>query len=306
MRRGPADERPSFSLRKLERDYFSEWRNAGVGNLTSSGLYDKVVGMTNIPEQPEGDLAYANKLRWRTRVARDGSWFALVVFGLVVLLAMVFYHYPGQTASSLGCHKFANGFTCSSVSVSRGVFGSGLGSPTSPPLDHVSPWATTYWVVSIFVGIATVGGFYWMRVRSAGVAGRIWPFATVGVGVLVLAVASRGWITFKIPADFWIRGMQPLLVIAIGLIALAITERSRAFLLYVVGFLAIALLSCLYDVSNLFVRLGLGSIWNGNAAALPNLILPGLYLLIGGLVFYVLRRSGVTFHIARRRMNDGQ
>jgi hypothetical protein len=54
------------------------------------------------------------------------------------------------------------------------------------------------------------------------------------------------------------------------------------------------------------VRLGLGSIWNGNAAALPNLILPGLYLLIGGLVFYVLRRSGVTFHIARRRMNDGQ
>jgi len=47
-------------------------------------------------------------------------------------------------------------------------------------------------------------------------------FATVGVGVLVLAVASRGWITFKIPADFWIRGMQPLLVIAIA------SSRSRS------------------------------------------------------------------------------
>jgi hypothetical protein len=138
------------------------------------------------------------------------------------------------------------------------------------------------------------------------VAGRIWPFATVGIGVLVLAVVSRGWITFKIPADFWIRGMQPLLVIAIGLIALAVTERSRAFLTFVVGFLGLALLSCLYDVSNLFERLGLGSTWNGNNEALPNLILPGLYLLIGGVVFYFVRRSGVTLHVARRRINDGQ
>jgi hypothetical protein len=274
--------------------------------LTRLGLYGKVVGVTDTLEQPSQDLAYASQLRWRTRVSRDGSWFALVVFGLVVLFALIFYHYPGLTASSMGCHAFANGFTCSSVSVSRGVFGSGLGSPTSPPIDHVSPWATTYWVVSIFTGIATVVGFYWMRARSSGVAGRIWPFATVGVGVLVLAVVSRGWITFKIPADFWIRGMQPLLVIAIGLLALAITERSRAFLLFVAGFFGLALLSCLYDVSNLFVRLGIGSTWNGSTEALPNLILPGLYLLIGGVVFYVLRRSGVTFHIARRKINDGQ
>lgn len=262
--------------------------------------------MTNLPEQPDGDLAYANQLRWRTRVARDSSWFALVVFGLVVLFATAFYHYPSLSASSPGCQAFANVITCTSVSVSRGVLGSGLGSPTPASFDHVSPWATTYWVVSIFIGIATVVGFYWMRARSSGVAGRIWPFATVGVGVLVLAVASRGWITFKIPADFWIRGMQALVVIAIGLIALAITERSRAFLLYVAGFLGLAVLSCLYDVSNLFVRLGIGSTWNGNIEALPNLILPGSYLLIGGVVFYVLRRSGVTFHIARRRIRDGQ
>ena len=104
--------------------------------------------------------------------------------------------------------------------------------------------------------------------------------------MLVLAVASRGWITFKIPADFRI-GSANLLVIAIGLVALAITERSRAFLIYVVGFLGLALLSCLYDVSNLFVRLGIGSTWNGNTEALPNLIVPGLYLLIGGVVFEV-------------------
>jgi hypothetical protein len=161
-------------------------------------------------------------------------------------------------------------------------------------------------VVSIFIGIVTVVAFYWFRARSSGVAGRIWPFATVGIGVLVLAIASRGWITFKIPADFWIRGMQPLLVIAIGLLALAITERSLAFLIYVIGFLGLALLSCLYDVSNLFVRLGIGSTWNGNIEAFPNLILPGMYLIVGAVAFYVLRRSGVTFHIARRRIVDGR
>jgi hypothetical protein len=262
--------------------------------------------MTNLPEQLDGTLAFASQLRWRTRVARDGSWFALVTFGFVVLGAMVFYHYPGLTASSPGCQAFANGFACTSASVSRGVFGSGLGSPSPASIDHVSPWATTYWFVSIFIGVAAVVAFYWVRARSSGVAGRTWPFATAGVGALVLAVASRGWITFKLPGDFWMRGMQALLVIAVGLIALAITERSRAFLLYVAGFLGLALLSCLYDVSNLFVRLGIGSTWNGNIEALPNLILPGLYLLIGGVVFYVLRRSGVTFHIARRRINDGQ
>ena len=147
-----------------------------------------------------------------------------------------------------------------SVSVSRGVFGSGLGSPTSPPIDHVSPWATTYWVVSIFVGIATVvrlysrsGGAFVGSCRAYLALRHRWRWR------VVLAVASRGWITFKIPADFWIRGMQPLLVIAIGLLALAVTERSRAFLLYVAGFLGLALLSCLYDVSNLFMRLGIGS-----------------------------------------------
>lgn len=276
-----------------------------MGGLTTLGLYDKVVGMTNLMEEPEGSLALASRVRWRTRVARDGSWFALIVFGLVVLFAMFFYRSPGLSASSLGCHSYPSGFTCSSVSVSRGVFGSGLGSPTSPSIDHVSPWAPTYWVVSIFVGIALVVGFYWVRARSSGVVGRIWPFATAGIGLLVVAVASRGWITFKIPADFWIRGMQALLVIAVGLIALAVTERSRAFLLYVAGFFGIALLSCLYDVSNLFVRLGIGSNWNGNDEALPNLILPGLYLLIGGIVFFVARRSGVTFHVVRRRRISG-
>jgi hypothetical protein len=44
-------------------------------------------------------------------------------------------------------------------------------------------------------------------------------------------------------------------------------------------------------VSNLFPRLGLGGSWIGNDEALPNLILPGLYLVAGGLAFWALHRS---------------
>jgi hypothetical protein len=124
--------------------------------------------------------------------------------------------------------------------------------------------------------------------------------------VLALAVVSRGWETLHIPGDFWIRGVQALLVIAVGLIALAVIERSWPFLLFVAGFLGLALLSCLYNVSNLFTRIGIGSTWNGNDQGLPNLILPGVYLLVGGAAFYVVRREGSAFHVARQRSSDGK
>ena len=261
--------------------------------------------MTDTSEQVIDVLEYANQLRSRTRTARDGSWFALIVFGLVVLGATMFYHSRYFPVNTSGCRSTINGLICPGLTSSKGPFGSGLGSPAGTILN-VSPWATTYWVISIFVGICAVVAFYWLRSRSSGVAGRIWPFATVGVAVLALAVASRGWQTLHIPGDFWIRGMQALLVIALGLVALAIIERSWPFLLFVAGFFGLALLSCLYNVSNLFIRFGIGATWNGNDQDLPNLILPGVYLLVGGAAFYLFRRTGIAFYIARRRISDGK
>ncbi len=88
--------------------------------------------------------------------------------------------------------------------------------------------------------------------------------------------------------------------------ALAIIERSWPFLLFVAGFFGLALLSCLYNVSNLFLRFGIGATWNGKDQDLPNLILPGVYLLVGGAAFYLFRRTGIAFYIARRRISDGK
>lgn len=273
--------------------------------MTGRGLYDKVVGMTNFTEPAVDSFAYVRQLRHRTRVARDGSWFVLVVFGIVVMLAIFFYSRPGLSATSPGCNSFTNGFACTVVSNARGVFGSGLGSPESAILN-VSPWATTYWVIAITVGIALIVVFYWLRARASGVAGRVWPFATISLVILILALVSRSWIITKIPADFWLRGMQALLVIALGLVVLAALERTWPFALYVAGFFGLALLSCLYDVNNLFVRLGLGSSWRGSSEALPNLILPGVYLLVGGVGFYFARRSHYQYYVARRKITDGE
>jgi hypothetical protein len=257
--------------------------------LTAPALYDKLICITNQNEDPTSNLAYVERLRRRTRVARDGSWFALIVFGLVVLVAMLFYHAGDLSRNSPGCHGTTNSFTCTSVLIGRGPFGAGLGS-IFPNMANVSPWATTYWVVSIFVGICAIVAFYWLHARSSGVAGRIWPFACLATAILALAVASRGWVTIDIPGDFWSRGMQALFVIALGLAVLAVIERRWSFSLFVIGFVGLALLSSLYNVSNLFQHLGIGGLWNGTSQGLPNLILPGLDLVLGGVVFWAVDR----------------
>jgi hypothetical protein len=227
------------------------------------------------------------KLRRVTAVAREGSWLALLVAGVVVLAAMPFYRYLGATSNSAGCTFIGSGFTCRTHLLSNGFFGMGLGSSAPGIFGNSSPRATTYWVIGIFLGVCVVVGFYWIRSRKIGNVGRIWPIVTVGLGALVLGVASRNWFSI-VPAEMTIRGMQSLLIIALGLIVLAAIDHAWAFSLFIAGFLGLALLSCLYNVSNSFARLGIGSNWPVDDQTLPNLILPGIYLLVGGAAFWAL------------------
>ena len=243
--------------------------------------------MTFASPESSGGIEPNAELRPRTDVAREGSWLALVVAGVVVLGAMPFYHYVGATSKSTGCTTFNSGFICRTHLLSNGFFGMGLGSSVPGILGNSSPRATTYWVISIFLGICVVVGFYWIRSRMIRTVGTIWPLVTVGLGALVLGVASRDWFSI-VPTEMTIRGVQALLIIALGLIVLAVIEHTWAFSFFVAGFLGLALLSCLYDVINLFQRLGISSNWPIDDQTLPNLILPGIYLLIGGAAFWVL------------------
>jgi hypothetical protein len=222
-----------------------------------------------------------------TALAREGSWFALLVAGVIVLAAMPFYRYLGATSKSAGCTSFGGGFICRAHLLSNGFFGMGLGSSAPGTFGNSSPNATTYWVISILFGLCVVIGFFWFRLRKNGNVGRIWPIVTFGLGALVLGVASRNWFS-DVPTAMTKRGMQSLLIIALGLIVLAAIDHAWAISLYVVGFLGLALLSCLYDVSNLFSRLGISSHWPADDQTLPNLILPGIYLVVGGAAFWAL------------------
>ncbi len=232
--------------------------------------------------------------RCRSRLAREGCWFAALVSGIVVLAAMPWYHYIGVTTTSPGCTTFGEGFICQSNYYPEGFFGIGLGSSAPGFLGNSSPWATTYWVISLFLGLCAVVGFYWWRSRKLENARWIWPIVTVGLGAFLLGAASRNWFSI-VPSQLTIWGMQALLLIGLGLIVLAVVNRGWAFSFFVAGFLCLAFVSCLYNVINLFQRLDIGRHWPVSDWTLPNLILPGIYLLLGAAAFWVFPRWRVRF-----------
>jgi hypothetical protein len=56
--------------------------------------------------------------------------------------------------------------------------------------------------------------------------------------------------------DLFVRGLPPLLTVALALTLLVWVERSRALTAITVAFLVIALTANLYDPENLFARVG--------------------------------------------------
>lgn len=112
-----------------------------------------------------------------------------------------------------------------------------------------------------------------------------WP-RTAGVAVTAFLTA----VFFGAVVVYLIRGYGALVIIAAALLALAWAERST--LLAVVGglFTAAALLVNLYDVQNVFYRLGWHAGWNDQVSTLQSMLLPGLILTVGGVVAVVRDR----------------
>jgi len=84
------------------------------------------------------------------------------------------------------------------------------------------------------------------------------PIYGVGLLGVVVGVDRHGAYAPPFP-DFWIRGTTALLVVAVGIAALAVLERSLPFAAFALGFIGLALLSCLYDDVNLLQRVGRGA-----------------------------------------------
>jgi hypothetical protein len=81
--------------------------------------------------------------------------------------------------------------------------------------------------------------------------------------------------------------LTPLLTIALGLFVLAWVERSFALGLFAAAFLTLALVVNLYDIENLFQRVGMG---------VP---VPAISLMVSGSV--LLLAGVLSWNVSRRR-----
>ena len=242
--------------------------------------------MTNeqapLADTPQQLLSSAQDLTRRVRRARRGTWFPLVLLGLVVIAATPFYR--------IGSHP---SITCGPVTAAPGPGGAvqkvcliALGWPVF-----------IYWAVALVLAYAVITGFYLLRARRRGVGARILPYVLAGIAGLVLDAAlwpvqqhlDKAYLRSHSQAALLAgHGLDPLLAIGLALLVLAWVERNWALLVFAAGYLAAALLPSLYSITRLLAQLG----WTVDRQwhFLPGLWLAGGVLLLGGAAFAVAER----------------
>jgi hypothetical protein len=221
-------------------------------------------------------------LRTKTHRVRRVRGFPLVVFGALVLGATPLYWQSVQVCPG--------GRSCGDVTVAPS-----LGTVVGLQPGGGSAWVSLYWFCALAIGLIVTAYFYRLRARQSEVDVRAWPVALAGAVVCALLVASSpgvlrdrrlpSWITLS---DLHLRGTTPLLVLAIVIVGLALVERSWALGAFSAVFVFFALLANLYDLDNLVTRLG----WwlTPQATSIPNVAIPGVVLVVGGVVFALLDR----------------
>jgi hypothetical protein len=224
------------------------------------------------PEQA-GLLTEMRALRGRARAARQAYWFPLLVFGVLTCASVPFYIHPPASTGSFSVLPYFGGF--------------------SPLASYAVAY---YWLGALVGGLVITQVWYLWHARRVGI--QTPSFAYLATTFVLTAVAASipllsqirsprglrflGQLQRLYPGDLTIRGTFPFVLIAAGLLVLAWAERSRTLTVIAVLYAGSAVLSSLYDVENLTQRLG----WNPSPSdqALPNILLPGLVLLITGAV----------------------
>jgi hypothetical protein len=231
------------------------------------------------PDSPHEVLASLGDLTRRVRAAQRGTWFPLLVFGVVTL--------GGILADRLTF----------SVQATPCLPGRG-----TPPVAIASCTLTRqgtpfYWVTGCLLGYAAIAFFYVRRSRSRGVGTPVRPYVLAGIGIAALFTATDFWSTrhgMPHPGarfEFWglhldpdagltqllERLTGPAAFVGIPLLVLAWVERSRALLLFALAYLALELAP-------------IGTGWAGIPAtspwsSLPRLLVPAVFLLLGALAF---------------------
>jgi hypothetical protein len=258
----------------------------GSGEAPESGGESRVHG-AYAAETPEQLLGEARNARREARRARHAYWFPLVLFGLLTCASIPFYVQRFPTHSGSYAVRPISGPASYFNSDYLGGFGFGF---------LTGRYLAFYWLGAMLVGLAATAVWYRLRGNRVGLRTPSRGFVITGLVLLVLAllipvVAARGGVGplyFLMPGDLLIRGTFPLVLIGIGLCVLSWAERSIALTVIAAGYLALSLVASLYNIENVFYRLG----WNLNpqVSGLPNVVLPALALLLSGAGAWAVQR----------------
>jgi hypothetical protein len=209
-------------------------------------------------------------------VAQRGTWFPLLVFATITLVAIPVYRYAPYLDLFDTCRSRPHHKVCASP----------------------NPAELGYWTVALVLAYAAIARFYLRKSRRRGVGTPIRPYVVVGIALAVLMTAVSIWLTFHplvpVPADpfstdpvqievgpaVWlINGLAgPLAVIGLALLVLAWVERHWALLAYTVVYLAIGMVQGNQVIHS-------SSPW----FFLPYLLVPAAVLLLGAAVFALVR-----------------
>jgi hypothetical protein len=235
------------------------------------------------PADPGELLGEVRAIRRRTRLARHAYWFPLVLFGLLTCASVPFY-IGRALIGATGPRAFVTRLGGYRMPLS-GFLGGGR---------ILTADSAYYWLAAMLLGMtATVLWYRWrgnrIGLRTPARGYLITGLALIALALLIPVVSGRSLrLPLIWPGSYVIRGTFPLVLIGLGLCVLAWSERSTGLAVIAVGYLAISLVANLYVLNNVLYRLH----WNLSpaTAALPNVVLPALVLLLSGAGAWVVQR----------------
>jgi hypothetical protein len=165
--------------------------------------------------EAEHTLAEVNRLRDEARArAHGGAWLPAAAVAALLLGSIPLYRFPFEQTDAI---------------LAEYPFWAGLADEQRDPTTSY-----LFWFLGIPLLFALTAAWYRWRERRVGVRVPWWGFGAAGLGALavlaILAAAPSGE-----PADgltggttmWWPAVLTPLLPLAVGVVALGLTERSR-------------------------------------------------------------------------------
>jgi hypothetical protein len=223
------------------------------------------------------------------RAAQRGSWFPLLVFGIVTVAAIPFEGYG----------HFAH--TCANYTAFEAA------SPRGRVCSVYSTSSFVYWPIALVVAYSAITAFYLRRSNRRGVGTRIQPYLITGIALAVVLTALSIWSAHNPAARIDILGLHepspstisrvfhrllnPASAIGLALLVLARVERSWALAGFSVAYLVLVLGGV--DLGWTLTR---PSPWS----FLPHLVVSAGMLLAGSAGFALAERHGLDSATTRR------